>query len=210
VQNGNCVDTTKIIPLGNGVKVTGDSIYAYYCPKDSLALLIADTNGNTNIKWHPDRLVLHDTITVSVTGDSARVLTQLVPYCYITYKHNGCPDTARTIISVLTYDAFRPNELVNVFSPNGDKTNDFFYPFYQQGLNQYQIYKQADTYELHIYDRWGKSVYDATDYAKPWDGKTKSGHDADAGSYFFIVKYKSNCGSNADLVEKKGFVELVR
>jgi flagellar hook assembly protein FlgD len=53
-------------------------------------------------------------------------------------------------------------------------------------------------------------VYETTDYAKPWDGKTKSGHDADNGSYFFVVKYKSNCGSKADLVEKKGFVELVR
>ncbi len=210
IRNGNCVDTTKNIQLLNGFKATGDSIYAYYCPKDSLALLIADTNGNTNIKWHPDRWVLHDTISVSATADSAKVLTQLVPYVYITYKHNGCPDTAKTIISVLTYDAFRPNELVNVFSPNGDKSNDFFYPFYQQGFNQYQIGKQSDTYEMKVYDRWGKLVYETTDYAKPWDGKTKSGHDADNGSYFFVVKYKSNCGSKADLVEKKGFVELVR
>jgi gliding motility-associated-like protein len=209
ISNGNCINTYTYTLL-NPPSLVGDSIYAYYCPKDSLALLIADTNGNTNIKWHPDRLVSHDTIRASVTGDSATVLTQYVPYVYITYKHNGCPDTAKTIISVLTYDAFRPNELVNVFSPNGDKTNDFFYPFYQQGFNQYQIGKQSDTYEMKVYDRWGKLVYETTDYAKPWDGKTKSGHDADNGSYFFVVKYKSNCGSKADLVEKKGFVELVR
>ena len=76
-----------------------------------MALLIAvDTANSSGFKWHPDRLVLHDTIHVSATGDSATVLTQYVPYCYVTYKHNGCPDTARTIISVTTYDAFRPNE----------------------------------------------------------------------------------------------------
>jgi gliding motility-associated-like protein len=202
VTNGNCIETA-VITLVSPLPLHTDSLYAYYCPKDSLALLIADT-GNLNYVWHPSN------VGASVTGDTIHVPVQDVNNYYVTYLRNGCADTAKTIISVTTYDAFRPNELVNVFSPNGDKTNDFFYPFYQQGVSQYQIKRQSDTYELHIYDRWGKSVYDATDYAKPWDGKTKSGHDADNGSYFFIVKYKSNCGSKADLVEKKGFVELVR
>ncbi|HKC68658.1 MAG TPA: gliding motility-associated C-terminal domain-containing protein, partial [Bacteroidia bacterium] len=202
ISNGNCINTYTY-NLTNPAPLTNDSIYAYYCPKDSLALVIADT-GNTNYVWHPS------TAVVSVTGDSAHILVQDVNKCYVTYKHNGCPDTGKVVISVTVYDAFRPDETVNVFTPNGDTRNDFFYPFYSKTLNQYQIFKQSDSYEINIYDRWGKLVYNATDYNKPWDGKTKSGHDADNGSYFFIVKYKSNCGSKADLVEKKGFVELMR
>ena len=202
VTNGNCVETATIT-LTSPPALHNDSIYAYYCPKDSLALVIADT-GNTNYVWHPNNSV------ASVTGDSAHVPVQYLNKFYVTYKRGGCPDTGKIIISVTTYDAFRPDELVNVFSPNADKKNDFFYPFYSQTLNQYEISKQSDTYELTIYDRWGIQVYSTTEYNKPWDGKTKSGHDADAGSYFFIVKYKSNCASKADEVEKKGFVELMR
>lgn len=202
IKTGNCVDTAKIT-LQNPAKLHTDSIYAYYCPKDSLALVIADT-GQANYVWHPNNSV------ATSTGDSAHVPLANLNSFYVTYLRNGCPDTGKIIVSVTTYDAFRPDELVNVFSPNGDKINDYFYPFYSQQVNQYQIFKQSDTYELYIYDRWGKQVYSTTDYSKPWDGKTKSGHSADAGSYFFVVKYKSNCGSKADLVEKKGFLELVR
>jgi len=202
IKAGNCTDTAKFT-LTSPPKPHTDSLYAYYCPKDSLALVIADT-GQTNYVWHPSNSV------ASVTGDSAKIPVASLNNYYVTYTRNNCPDTAKIIVSVTTYDAFRPDELVNVFSPNGDKINDYFYPFYSQTVNQYQIFKQSDTYELEVYDRWGKQVYSTTDYSKPWDGKTKSGHNADAGSYFFVVKYKSNCASKADLVEKKGFLELTR
>ncbi|HTA63592.1 MAG TPA: choice-of-anchor L domain-containing protein [Bacteroidia bacterium] len=202
VNAGNCVQKGTFT-LSNPAKLQTDSIFAYYCPKDSLALLIADT-GRTNYVWHPNNSV------ASFTGDSAHVPVPSLSSYYVTYLNNGCPDTGKIIISVNTYNAFRPDETVNVFSPNGDKTNDYFYPFYSQHLNQYQIFKQSDSYELNVYDRWGKHIYQTTDYSKPWDGKTKSGHEADNGTYFFVVKYKSNCGSRADVVEKKGFVELVR
>ncbi|HKC66646.1 MAG TPA: gliding motility-associated C-terminal domain-containing protein, partial [Bacteroidia bacterium] len=202
IKSGNCTDTAKIT-LTNPPKLSADSIYAYYCPKDSLALVIADS-GQSNYVWHPSNA------GATGTGDSAYVPVQSLNNFYVTYLRNGCPDTGKIIISTNVYNAFRPDELVNVFSPNGDKTNDFFYPFYSKTLNQYQIYKQSDSYQLYIYDRWGKLVFETTDYDTPWDGKTKSGHNADAGSYFFIVKYKSNCASKADLVEKKGFVELMR
>ena len=202
IRNGNCINDV-IYKLADGVPLPTDSIYAYYCPKDSLALLVAKS-GNTNYQWHPNN------IGASTGGDSIKVTVPNIHNYYVSYTSKGCPDTAKLIIPVTTYDAFRPNELVNVFSPNGDKINDFFYPFFESNFNQYQIYKQSDTYELSVYDRWGKSVYETTDYSKPWDGKTKSGHNADDGTYFYVVKYKSNCGSNADLEEKKGFVELVR
>jgi len=202
IKNGNCIDEVSYT-LKDGPQLPNDSIYAYYCPKDSLALLIADS-GNTNYVWHPSNS------GASTTGDSIHVLVQNVNSYYVTYKYNGCADTGNIIITIAP-KPFVPNEMVNVFSPNGDKSNDLFYPFYSSSLNQYEIGKQSnDTYyELTIYDRWGILVYSATDYNKPWDGKTKSGHNADSGTYFYIVKYKSNCGGGG-FEEKKGFVELMR
>ena len=208
ISNGNCINTYTY-NLVNPPAFHKDSIYAYYCPKDSLALLVADT-GHTVYHWH----WLHGTkdSLLSYTGDSLIniALTQNINHYYVTYKHNGCPDTANVIITVTTHNAFVPNEMVNVFSPNGDNRNDFFYPLYQKNVSQYEIGKQAKIYELKIYDRWGLLVYESNDYMKPWDGKTKNGHDADDGTYFFYVKYESNCGTNADLANKKGFIELMR
>jgi gliding motility-associated-like protein len=202
IKSGNCTDTAKFI-MANPPKLKTDSIFAYYCPKDSLALLVA-ASGKTNYQWHPG------TTGVSVTGDSIKVPVPNLNGYYVTYQSNGCADTAKVIVPVTVYNAFRPNEMVNIFTPNGDKSNDFFYPFYAPNLNQYQIFKQSDVYELKVYDRWGKLMYETTDYSKPWDGKTKGGSDAVPGSYFYVVKYQSNCGSAADLEEKKGFVELMR
>ncbi|MEO8761573.1 MAG: gliding motility-associated C-terminal domain-containing protein [Bacteroidia bacterium] len=204
VTNGNCVNTSTV-NLVNVAPLRPDSFYGYYCPKDSLALLVADT-GNTNYQWHNT----NGTLVVNGANDSLKVPTQNLNNYYVTYKHAGCADSAVTMVAVTTYNAFRPNELVNIFSPNGDNRNDFFYPFYQTNMNQYQIFKQEQSYELKVYNRWGTLVYEATDYNKPWDGKAKSGSDADDGTYFFVVKYQSNCGSKADLIEKKGFVQLVR
>lgn len=208
ISNGNCINTYTY-NLVNPPALHKDSIYAYYCPKDSLALLVADT-GHTTYHWHwinnsKDSLL-------SYTNDSLIniALTQNIDNYYVTYKYNGCSDTANVVIHVTTHNAFVPNELVNVFSPNGDTKNDFFYPFYQKDINQYEISKQAKIYELRIYDRWGILMYETTDYTKPWDGKTMGGHNADDGTYFFYVKYESNCATNADKANKKGFFELVR
>ena len=116
------------------------------------------------------------------------------------------------MIHTATHNSFLPNQLVNVFSPNGDGRNDVFYPFYQANSNQYEIAKQSNNlvYALKIYDRWGTLMFETTDYSTPWNGKTKGGNTADAGTYFYYVTYESNCATNADKTTKKGFVELMR
>jgi gliding motility-associated-like protein len=212
ISNGNCIETYTY-NLVNPPPLHTDSIYAYYCPKDSLALLIADT-GHAVYHWHWLDYIGSTTkdSLLSNTSDSLTVSTQNINNYYVTYKDYGCADTGRIVVSVTTHNAFVPNELVNVFSPNGDNVNDVFYPFYQKNISQSEIASQSNNqvYELKIYDRWGTLMFETTNYSTPWDGKTKSGHNADDGNYFFYVKYESNCGTNADLSNQKGFVELTR
>ena len=205
ISNGNCVNTYTYNMVSPAPLPT-DSFYAYYCPKDDSALLVANITGNTNYAWH----YYGSTGSAHINQDSIKVPVPDINKVYVTYKHNGCADTAKFIVPVTTFNAFRPNETVNIFTPNNDGRNDFFYPFYQSTVSQSQIAKQAQDYTLKIYNRWGILLYETTDYTKPWDGKTKGGADVDAGSYFYVVTYQSNCSSKADLVEKKGFVELMR
>ncbi len=67
----------------------------------------------------------------------------------------------------------------NVFTPNGDHTNDFFLPRGQEILE----------YELLIYNRWGQLLFTSRTLEEGWDGRFK-GTDCASGVYVFIAKYR--------------------
>jgi gliding motility-associated-like protein len=65
----------------------------------------------------------------------------------------------------------------NVFTPNGDGTNDIFY------IGGNYLRKE----KLWIYDRWGTEIYSSEDVDKGWDGTNmRSGKKCDAGTYFYM------------------------
>jgi len=61
----------------------------------------------------------------------------------------------------------------NVFSPNGDNSNQYFVV---KNLNYYPGSK------IKIYNRWGRIVYESDNYLNDWDGKNVSD-----GVYYFIL-----------------------
>ena len=113
---------------------------------------------------------------------------------------DGCKDTDTTTITVTIPDAVF-NEPPNVFSPNGDGSNDFF---------KLDVEHFA-SFEGWIYSRWGKLVkkWNSIDDAKNgWDGKIQeSNRDAAPGIYFFYIKAVDYHGQE---VFKKGSVQLFR
>lgn len=64
----------------------------------------------------------------------------------------------------------------NVFTPNGDGSND---ELVIRGLRSGS--------SLLIYDRTGKEVYGSTDYKQNWDGKDKSGEDLPPDTYWYVL-----------------------
>ena len=89
-------------------------------------------------------------------------------------------------------------ELPNVFTPNGDGTNDYFQLLFFDGLK---------TFSCTILNRWGQTIREYDDPAFMWDGKDESGDDILQGVYFYIVKAVSNGGNE---IVKQGNVTLVR
>lgn len=88
-------------------------------------------------------------------------------------------------------------EMPNVFSPNGDGTNDYFSPI---------VYKEVSKSKISIYNRWGKLVYESSSILIAWDGRSQ-GVESPAGTYYYIIYYKNAVGIEfAD----KGYVTLVR
>jgi len=93
-----------------------------------------------------------------------------------------CRDTARLDFCI-PVDAASELEVPNIFTPNGDGTNDFF-----------QV-KAQTLIEFNgvIVNRWGRTVFEWTnweDMEAGWDGKLSSGSEAAPGVYFYIIKAK--------------------
>lgn len=80
----------------------------------------------------------------------------------------GCKDTLTIPIQIID-KPFVPN----VFSPNGDGKNDFFVIPFIDGYPENSVV---------VYSRWGKVVYEGTNYKSNWDGDN-----VPSGTYFYVV-----------------------
>lgn len=80
----------------------------------------------------------------------------------------------------------------NVFSPNGDRFNPFF-----QILN-IELFEES---HLQVSNRWGKMVFEATDYKNDWDGS-----DLATGLYFYTLHLRRN----SKIILKRGTISIVR
>lgn len=191
-------------------------ITTQFCFGDPQITLIA-LPGQPGYQWSDENGVI-----VGATSQTLIVPNpQLGDIYYCEYSTSPCPITDSIIINyVPPANLFSPDTLVNIFTPNGDMRNDYFYPFYDlsvayQSSNttaqpQYDFqYLYVGTYEIWIYNRWGQEVFYSNDYNYGWDGKI-SDKDADVGVYYYITKYTSRCDLGMEPITKTGFVHLQR
>lgn len=86
----------------------------------------------------------------------------------------------------------------NVFTPNDDMTNDIFLPRDILSLKEFEIV---------ILNRWGNEMYISTDFTEGWDGLTKRGNEAEAGTYFWKIIFEEVYGKTG---AKHGNLTLIR
>ncbi len=90
--------------------------------------------------------------------------------------------------------------LPNVFTPNGDNTNDYFIPF------PYRYIKDVD---VKIYDRWGVLLFETTDPNIHWDGRDMTSHKlCTDGVYYYTCIVNEIHLTGIVPRELKGFVHL--
>lgn len=84
----------------------------------------------------------------------------------------GCDTLITILIPVREAEVFVPN----VFTPNGDNTNDLFQIAKKNdggsasGSNYIPIDQEFIRMELVVLDRWGRKVYSSENYRNNWDG----------------------------------------
>jgi gliding motility-associated-like protein len=113
-------------------------------------------------------------------------------YVIVTNTSTGCEDTVSFTIAVQGIP-----DINNVFSPNGDGTNDEFM-FDEFGV---------DVISVEIYNRWGQLVNNWTDINKGWDGRGPDGQELPEGVYFYVLTADGEDGYYYNI---EGTVTLLR
>jgi gliding motility-associated-like protein len=114
----------------------------------------------------------------------------------IASQGGGCNDTTTLKINVsVIYPPIW--EVPNVISPNGDQANDFWFIETEN----------VDKIDLIILNRWGNVMFEDSSPNPIWDGKTKSGNDAEDGVYFYKFVLYAQDGSE---IPGQGFLHVTR
>ncbi|MBL7913370.1 MAG: gliding motility-associated C-terminal domain-containing protein [Bacteroidia bacterium] len=136
-------------------------------------------------------------ITTSTSISPVTTYSNAGTYTVTMYVVKGaCLDTVYKVIKVELPSKL---EVPNVFTPNGDGSNDVFF------------LKVANVAEINaiIFDRWGNKVYESNSTTGniEWDGKSSAGKELPAGTYFYIIKAT---GKDDRTYDQKGNVSIYR
>lgn len=93
-------------------------------------------------------------------------------------------------------------EVPNAFTPNGDGINDVF--------RVKDGYQSLVTFRAMVFSRWGKKLYEWTDPAGGWDGRS-AGNNCPDGAYYLVVEARGADGRNYKIKKTinllRGFIE---
>jgi len=168
------------------------------CPDD--ITIITKNPDQVNVVWSPviatDDCMLSSLTASHESGDLFPVGTTTVTYTANDFSGN---------IATCTFDVQVVYEntmldIVQVITPDGN------------GINDEWVIGNIEKYETNrvaIVDRWGSVVYSATGYdnhSTVWNGRNTNGNVVPTGTYFFTISVELG----PSVVEKKGFIELVR
>lgn len=137
-------------------------------------------DGNTSTSFNPQHTYQMDSVfLVSLVADNG---------------YNTCPSTDTMTFWIIPNGAIR---LASAFTPNNDGYNDFFSA----------IGSGIVSFEMTIFDRWGRKIFTGNDLVKGWNGKSVSGEDAPEGVYTYLAKAVLNSGKYEELA---GTITLIR
>ena len=113
-------------------------------------------------------------------------------YIKVQNMNSGCIDDTTFVIEVQGIP-----EIHNVFTPNGDGTNDYF------DFGEYAM----KSVNVNLYNRWGELVYTWDTPNNKWDGRGLDGEDLLEGVYYYVL---NAVGEDGFAYEKKGSITLLR
>lgn len=161
-----CKDTTasrKVVVIPQPNINLGDD--TFICP-GSEPIILGDrsnaNNPNATWKWN--------------TGQTTRTIAVSTPgYYFATVNINNCITSDTVWVKNDCY-----MNIPNVFSPNGDGVNDYFFP--RQMLTSGLV-----SFKMQIFNRWGQIIFESSSLdGSGWDGRF-NGVDQPVGVYVYVI-----------------------
>ncbi|HEX4887198.1 MAG TPA: gliding motility-associated C-terminal domain-containing protein, partial [Luteibaculaceae bacterium] len=189
--------------LPNAVQVQGYPTAAFtYAPdKPTVVKNIVDFQNLSSIdatafEWRfgdgDSAFVIHPTHTYPDT--EAVYVAQLKAFTSF-----GCADSVTNRIAIgPEMQVFVPTS----FSPNGDGSNDLFFPVITDNSTE-----GRNAYEFRIYNRWGQLVFETYDHTQGWDGRF-NGELVKPDTYVWVMKIRPKGSGDAKFYE--GQVTIIR
>lgn len=212
---GGKINSNKFIPDSVGNYLLIHVVQQNGCVDSASKNIVVYAKPKADFTVTPNTLLVDDTAHFTYTGGSAvtnylwqfgdgNSSTQNNPiHVYKvanTYQvwlkvsdGNQCADS---VLKSVMIDDLEQVFVPNVFTPNGDDTNEEF-KISLSGATQYQI---------NIYNRWGGMVFESTNVDVNWDGKN-DGVVCPEGVYVYVISFKSKNGADKYL---HGTVTLIR
>jgi gliding motility-associated-like protein len=171
-----------IVSEPNQLSIRAAILKQIFCPEDSNGVVFFEGAGGVG----PYQFVWN---FQPIVGDTAFKVYNGLSYGYIV-DQNLCFDSV-----AINMTASNPGGNCGVvvsegFTPNGDGINDFLFV---RGLSEF-----PDN-QIVVFNRWGETIFEATNYKNDWDGKVKSAGLLNDGNgivpndtYFYVLKTKAN------------------
>ena len=173
--------TTIAAVAADTVQTVSDTLACYGQP------ITLSAFGGVTYNWEGPEASCSDCPTVSF------VVTRNGVYTVTAIDTNSCASEAD--VNVFVDHTCEQIVFPNVFSPNGDGHNDYFFP----------ITKGMENVRFYVYNRWGEMVYDGMSN-NGWNGVHKNIHQP-VGTYAW---YATGLSVTGKTVKLKGHVTLLR
>ncbi|HXH18808.1 MAG TPA: gliding motility-associated C-terminal domain-containing protein [Chitinophagales bacterium] len=164
----NCLRSdTATVMAGESLTITHE-VTDESCPGSADGKIIVAVSGGTepySYLW-----------STEATTPSLQNITAGI-YSLTVTDYDDCTGRDTIIVGVTSGSDCDTLVIYDVFSPNGDGSND-----------NWVIDGLPSDNELHIFNRWGNVVFEAKPYDNRWDGKSKNGELLPTATYYYILK----------------------
>jgi gliding motility-associated-like protein len=157
-------------------------------PGETTTLNPVVTGNVSSYQWSPTSGLDNPSVLSPKAGPSATTVYELD-----VVGNDGCKAAGKTTVIV-----YRPLEMPNAFTPNGDGKNDVF----RVPAGTPQLIES-----FAVFNRWGELVYKTTNGSQGWDGTFK-GQLQPPGTYVWIVMYEDLLTRQRQVA--KGTVVLIK
>ncbi|HET6544832.1 MAG TPA: gliding motility-associated C-terminal domain-containing protein, partial [Chryseolinea sp.] len=170
-------------------------------PDPATRSVVLDPGDFASYDWFKDGVSLGNTDPTFTAAETGIFSVNLI-------NGFGCSSTDKTEVIeecdpiIVGPNAFRPTSTVT--GVGGDKVN--------QSFKLFTFFIDDEDFQVFIFNRWGEMIFQSPERDFKWNGgyNNNLNQQAPAGTYSYVVRYKSEYRPEDGIQEKRGGVVLLR